>query len=114
MSRRPTTLGALRASGYRPRSVKDEMRANLIAKLRAGETIFPGIVGYEDTVGPGLANAVLAQQNFTRLGLRGQAKSPILRRLTSLLDPEMPVLAGTETNDDPLAPISKHGRQLVT
>jgi len=114
MSQRPTTLGALRASGYRPRSVKDEMRANLIAKLRAGETIFPGIVGYEDTVVPALANAVLAKQNFILLGLRGQAKSRILRQLTSLLDPEMPVLAGTETNDDPLAPISKYGRQLVT
>ncbi|HEU4455064.1 MAG TPA: sigma 54-interacting transcriptional regulator [Longimicrobium sp.] len=113
MADRPTTLGALRASGYRLRSVKDEMRANLIAKLRAGETVFPGIVGYEDTVVPALANAVLARQNFILLGLRGQAKSRILRQLTSLLDPEMPVLAGTETNDDPLAPISKYGRQLV-
>ena len=113
MSDRPTTLGALRASGYRSRSVKDEMRDNLLAKLRAGETLFPGIVGYEDSVVPGLANAVLARHNFILLGLRGQAKSRILRQLVDLLDPEMPVLAGSEINDDPFSPISKHGRLLV-
>ncbi|HYJ80281.1 MAG TPA: sigma 54-interacting transcriptional regulator, partial [Longimicrobiaceae bacterium] len=113
MTDRPTTLGALRASGYRPRPVKLELRENLIRKLRAGEAIFPGIVGYDDTVVPGLVNAVLARQNFILLGLRGQAKSRILRQLASLLDPEIPVLAGTETNDEPLAPISRYGRQLV-
>ncbi|HEX8690953.1 MAG TPA: sigma 54-interacting transcriptional regulator [Longimicrobium sp.] len=113
MSQRPTTLGALRAAGYRTRSVKTELRENLIARLKAGGTLFPGIVGYEDSVVPGIVNAVLARQNFILLGLRGQAKSRIIRQLTGLLDPLVPVLAGTETNDDPFAPISKHGRQLV-
>ncbi|HEX8454064.1 MAG TPA: sigma 54-interacting transcriptional regulator [Longimicrobium sp.] len=113
MDHRPTTLGALREAGYRTRSVKAEMRENLIARLRAGGTIFPGIVGYEDTVVPALCNAVLARQNFILLGLRGQAKSRILRQLTSLLDEALPVLAGTETNDDPLRPISRAGRLLV-
>ncbi|MBV9775280.1 MAG: sigma 54-interacting transcriptional regulator [Gemmatimonadetes bacterium] len=113
MSERPTTLGALRASGYRSRSVKEELRENLVAKLRAGEALFPGIVGYEDTVVPALSNAVLARHNFILLGLRGQAKSRILRQLVELLDPEIPVLAGSEINDDPLQPISKYGRQLV-
>ena len=113
MDQRPTTLGALRAAGYRTRSVKAEMRENLIARLRAGGNIFPGIVGYEDTVVPALCNAVLARQNFILLGLRGQAKSRILRQLTSLLDERIPVLAGTETNDDPLRPISRAGRLLI-
>jgi magnesium chelatase subunit I len=113
MTQRPTTLGALRASGYRPRSVKTEMRENLIARLRAGKTLFPGIVGYEDTVVPALANAVLARQNFILLGLRGQAKSRILRQLTTLLDDEIPVLGGSEVNDDPYHPISRYGRVLV-
>ena len=113
MTQRPTTLGALRASGYRPRSVKTEIRENLIARLRTGETVFPGIVGYEDSVVPALANAVLARHNFILLGLRGQAKSRILRQLAGLLDEAIPVLAGSEVNDDPFAPISKHGRQLI-
>ncbi|HLL83635.1 MAG TPA: sigma 54-interacting transcriptional regulator [Longimicrobium sp.] len=113
MDQRPTTLGALREAGYRTRSVKAEMRENLIGRLREGGTIFPGIVGYEDTVVPALCNAVLARQNFILLGLRGQAKSRILRQLTSLLDEALPVLAGTETNDDPLRPISRAGRLLV-
>jgi magnesium chelatase subunit I len=113
MTQRPTTLGALRAAGYRPRSVKTEIRENLIAKLKSGETVFPGIVGYEDSVVPALANAVLARHNFILLGLRGQAKSRILRQLAGLLDPEIPVLAGSEVNDEPFAPISKYGRQLI-
>jgi magnesium chelatase subunit I len=110
---RPTTLGALRESGYRSRSVKREMRENLLRKLREGETVFPGIIGFEDTVIPSLVNAVLGRHNFILLGLRGQAKTRILRQLVELLDPEIPVLAGSEVNDDPLAPISKYGRQLV-
>jgi magnesium chelatase subunit I len=110
---RPTTVGALKSSGYRSRPVKDELRANLIRKLRAGETLFPGIQGYEDTVVPQLVNAVLARHDFILLGLRGQAKTRILRALVDLLDEEMPVLAGSEVNDDPLAPISKYGRQLL-
>jgi magnesium chelatase subunit I len=109
----PTTLGELRAAGYRPRSVKMELRENLIARLRAGEPLFPGIVGYEDTVVPAIVNALLARHNFILLGLRGQAKSRILRQLIELLDPVVPVLAGSEINDDPFAPISKYGRELI-
>jgi len=110
---RPTTLGALRASGYRSRTVKDEMRTNLVRKLQEGEALFPGIEGYEDTVVPQIVNAILARHDFILLGLRGQAKSRILRQLVSLLDETMPILAGSEVNDDPLAPISKYGRLLV-
>ena len=113
MTQRPTTLGALRASGYRSRSVKAEIRENLVGRLRAGGPLFPGIVGYEDSVVPSLVNAILARQNFILLGLRGQAKSRIVRQLTTLLDPEIPVIAGSEVNDDPLKPISKYGRQTV-
>lgn len=110
---RPTTVGALKASGYQSRPVKDELRANLIRKLRSGEILFPGIQGYEDTVVPQLVNAVLARHDFILLGLRGQAKTRILRALVDLLDQEIPVLAGSEINDDPLAPVSKYGRQLI-
>jgi len=110
---KPQTLGELKAAGYSSRSVKTEIRQNLIRKLRNGETLFPGIIGYEDTVIPQLVNALLAQQNLILLGLRGQAKSRILRELTSLLDLEMPALAGSEINDDPLKPLSAFGRQLI-
>lgn len=113
MNQRPATLGALRASGYRSRSVKTEMRENLVARLRSGEPLLPGIVGFEETVIPALVNAVLARQNFILLGLRGQAKSRILRQLVDLLDQEIPVLAGSEVNDDPFAPISRYGRLLL-
>ena len=112
-SSNPSTLGALKASGYRPRSVKDEVRANLVGKLRSREELFPGIRGYEDTVIPRLVNAILARQDFILLGLRGQAKSRILRQMVGLLDPEIPVLAGSEVSDDPLQPISKDGRLLI-
>lgn len=107
------TLGELKASGYKVRSVKDEMRSNLIAKLRAGERLFPGILGYEETVIPQLVNAVLAKHNLILLGLRGQAKSRIIRQLTELLDEEIPIIAGSEINDDPFAPLSAYGRQTV-
>ncbi|HWQ31346.1 MAG TPA: magnesium chelatase [Blastocatellia bacterium] len=110
---KPQTLGELKAAGWQRRSVKDEIRHNLIRKLRAGETLFPGIIGYEDTVIPQVINALLARQNMILLGLRGQAKSRLLRALTSLLDDEIPALAGSEINDDPLAPISAYGRRLV-
>ncbi|MDT8340969.1 MAG: sigma 54-interacting transcriptional regulator [Longimicrobiales bacterium] len=110
---RPTTLGALRAGGYRPRSVRDEMRENLIGKLRTGEALFPGVLGYQDTVVPQLVNAVLARHDFILLGLRGQAKSRILRALIGLLDEAIPILYGSEVNDDPLAPISRYGKELV-
>ncbi len=109
----PTTLGELRDSGYRTRSVRDELRDNLIRKLEAGETLFPGILGYDDSVVPQISNAILARHDFILLGLRGQAKSRILRQLVELLDERIPVIAGSEVNDDPLAPISKYGRQVV-
>jgi magnesium chelatase subunit I len=110
---KPKTLGELKAAGYRRRSVKDEMRDNLITKLRQGETLFPGIIGYDDSVIPQIINALLARHNLILLGLRGQAKSRILRELTGLLDTEIPALAGSEVNDDPVAPISAYGRQLI-
>ncbi len=113
----PTTLGQLRKSEFTvarlARSVKDELRENLIAKLRSKETLFPGIVGYQDTVVPQIVNAVLSKHNFILLGLRGQAKSRILRALTTLLDPACPYVAGAETRDNPYAPISKFARDLI-
>jgi magnesium chelatase subunit I len=109
----PETLGALRASGYQSRSIKQEMRANLRRRLEAGETLFPGVVGYDRTVIPAVTNALLAGHDFILLGLRGQAKSRLLRSLTELLDEQIPVLTGCELNDDPLAPVSTQGRNLV-
>ncbi len=112
----PTTLGALRAAGYaerRARSVKDEVRRNLLARLAGGGPLFEGVLGYEDTVMPQIVNALLSRHNFILLGLRGQAKSRILRALVTLLDPEMPVVAGSEVNDDPFRPISKFAKQLL-
>jgi magnesium chelatase subunit I len=116
-SARPATLGDLKtavARGRVPnRSVKDEVRQNLIVKLRAGGTLFPGIIGYEDSVIPQIVNAILARHNFILLGLRGQAKTRILRALTSLLDDAIPVVPGSEINDNPLAPLSAYARQKV-
>lgn len=110
---RPTTLGELKASGYQPQSVRTELRRNLRAKLANKEKLFPGVLGYDRTVIPGIINAVLAGHDIILLGLRGQAKTRILRGLTDLLDPEIPVLAGAELNDDPLDPISVPGQKLV-
>src|SRR5690349_12712864 len=90
------TLGELNAAGLATRSVKDELRANLIARLQSGATLFPGIVGYDDTVIPQVVNALLSKHNFILLGLRGQAKTRMLRALTSLLDDEVPVMPGCE------------------
>jgi magnesium chelatase subunit I len=109
----PTTLGALKKSGYRPKSVKQEIRDNLRAKIARGGTLFPGIMGYERTVIPGVVNALLAAHDFILLGLRGQAKTRILRGLTTFLDEAVPVLEGSELNDDPVTPISTWGRRLV-
>ncbi len=117
----PSTLGALRASEFTDervsRSVKDELRDNLIARLRSiretGEPLFPGIIGYDDTVIPQIVNAVLSRHNFILLGLRGQAKSRILRSLTTLLDPCIPYVAGSELRDNPYAPLSKFSRDLI-
>ncbi len=110
---RPKTLGELKAMGYQTRSVKDEVRQNLMTKLKAGEPLFPGVVGYDDSVIPQIINALLAKHNFILLGLRGQAKSRILRALTDLLDFEIPAIAGSEINDDPLAPLSAYGKHLI-
>ncbi len=107
------TLGELKTSGYQKRSVKDELRANLIRSLRAGERLFPGVVGYDETVVPQLVNAILARHNLILLGLRGQAKSRIIRQLTAFLDEQIPIIAGSEINDDPLGPISAYGRQTI-
>ena len=109
----PKNLGELKQNGYRVRSVKDEMRANLLRKLRAGEKIFPGIVGYDETVVPQITNAILSRHNLILLGLRGQAKSRIIRQLVDLLDAQIPIIAGSEINDDPLRPISAYGRQMI-
>ena len=110
---RPRTLGELKAAGYTPRSVKDEVRGNLLRKLRSGDRLFPGVEGYDDTVIPQIVNALLARQDFILLGLRGQAKSRMLRQLVELLDEEIPILAGSEVNDDPLRPISKYARLQI-
>ena len=99
------TLGDLRQSGYRSRPVKQEIRDNLVRKLQAGEPLFPGIIGYDETVVPQLVNAILSRHNFILLGLRGQAKSRILRGLVDLLDEQIPVVPGCEIHDDPLAPL---------
>jgi magnesium chelatase subunit I len=109
----PKTLGDLRTRGYRPQTVKTEMRKNLLARLRTGEPLFPGIVGYEETVIPQIENAILSQHDMLFLGLRGQGKTRMLRMLVNFLDPVIPVVAGSEVNDDPLAPISKYGRDLL-
>src|SRR6476469_7946703 len=110
---KPQTFGELKASGYASRSVKDEMRANLISKLRNGERLFRGILGYDESVVPQIVNAILAKHNFILLGLRGQAKSRIIRQLTELLNEEIPIIAGSEVNDDPLTPLSAFGRQTL-
>src|ERR671934_3113476 len=99
------TLGELRQARLHSRPVKQEIRDNLVRKLRTGETLFPGIIGYDDTVIPQLINAILSKHNFILLGLRGQAKSRILRGLVDLLDDEIPVVPGCEIHDDPLAPL---------
>ncbi|MGE5326084.1 MAG: magnesium chelatase, partial [Deltaproteobacteria bacterium] len=104
---KPRTLGELKKSGFRSRSVKEEMRENLIRKLESHQTIFPGIIGFDDSVIPQISNAILSRHNFILLGLRGQAKSRILRALVNLLDEEIPYVAGCEINDDPLKPICR-------
>ena len=109
----PKSLGELRSRGYRPQSVKEEMRRNLLAQLRTGGPLFPGIVGYEETVIPQIENALLSQHDMLFLGLRGQGKTRMLRMLVNFLDPLVPIIAGSEVNDDPASPISKYGRDLL-
>lgn len=109
----PSTLGELKTSGYQVQSIKEEMRRNLIAKLRTREKLFPGILGYDETVIPQIQNAILAKHDFLLLGLRGQAKTRILRSLVSLLDEVIPVVEGCPIHDNPLAPICKRCRKMV-
>jgi len=118
MSVLPRTLADLKRSAWaepplKGRSVRDEIRANLLRRLEAGGALFPGIVGYEDTIVPQLTNALLARHHFILLGLRGQAKTRLLRMLTGLLDDLIPVVEGSEINDDPFAPVSKYARERL-
>jgi magnesium chelatase subunit I len=110
---RPTTLGELRDSGYTPRTIREEMRQNLIARMRRGDALFPGIVGYEQTVIPQIENAILSGQDIILLGERGQAKTRLARSLVNLLDEAIPVVAGSEINDDPFQPVSKFARDRI-
>src|SRR5499427_6499541 len=107
------TLGELRKARLHSRPVKQEIRDNLVRKLQAGETLFPGIIGYDDTVIPQLVNAILSRHNFILLGLRGQAKSRILRGLVDLLDELIPIVPGCEIHDNPLAPLCAACRARV-
>ena len=113
MERVPGTIAELRRAEYRVAPVKTELRRNLIRKLGAGEELFPGIRGYDDSVLPQLQNAILAGQDVVLLGERGQAKSRIIRALTALLDEAVPMIDGCEINDDPYAPICRRCRDLV-
>src|ERR1700719_5256243 len=115
---KPRTLGELRRipdfdARSASRSVKDEIRGNLLRAIERGETLFPGVHGYEDTVIPQIVNALLSRHNFILLGLRGQAKSRMLRGIANLLDSEIPVVAGCEINDDPLRPICRMCRDKI-
>jgi magnesium chelatase subunit I len=107
------TVGQLKQSGYKQKSIKEEIRQNLIAKLKTKEITFPGILGYEDTVIPDTERALLSRHNMLFLGLRGQAKTRMARQMIDLLDEYIPFIAGSEINDDPLNPISKYGRDLL-
>lgn len=107
------TLGELKQSGYVSRGIKDELRENLIRKIQTKEPLFIGIVGFEDTVIPELERAILSRHNINLLGLRGQAKTRIARQMTEFLDEYMPIIEGSELNDDPLAPISNYGKELI-
>ena len=113
MSATPATVGQLKASGYQPRTVRQEIRDNLITRLEAGGPLFPEIHGFEDTVIPALENALLAEQDVIFLGERGQAKSRMIRAITGLLDEQTPVLEGVEIYEEPLAPISLEGKQKI-
>jgi len=113
VTKKPQTLGDLKAAGYRPRGVKEELRDNLRRSLSRGENPFPGIHGYDRTVLPSLSNAILSRHDFLLLGLRGQAKTRLLRLLVGLLDPEIPSIAGSELNEDPFSPITKYGKRIL-
>lgn len=108
-----TTFGALKTSGYKPKTIKEELRQNLIAKISKGETVFTGVYGYEDTVIPELERAILSKHNINFLGLRGQAKTRLARLMVNLLDEYIPVVQGSEINDDPYNPISRYALELL-
>jgi len=110
---RPSTLGELKASGYSPRSVKEELRENLMKALSNGDNMFPGVLGFDDTVIPDIERAILSRHNILLLGLRGQAKTRIARQMTGMLDEYIPVVAGAELNDDPMAPLSRFAKDLI-
>src|SRR6266542_3394008 len=110
---RPATLGQLKETGYVPCSVKDELRRNVIRKLKTSEELFPGIIGYRDSVIPQIINGILSKHDLLFLGLRGQAKTRILRMLPDLLDEWIPVLTEVEINDDPIAPMTKTGKRII-
>ncbi|HRF41567.1 MAG TPA: magnesium chelatase, partial [Saprospiraceae bacterium] len=107
------TLGQLKASGYQPKSIKEELRDNLVEILRQRKKVFEGIIGFDDTVLPDIERAVLSRHNILLLGLRGQAKTRIARLLVHLLDEYIPVVAGSELNDDPLHPISRRAKDII-
>src|SRR6478752_5720954 len=107
------TLGALKKSGYVSKSIKDELRENLITKIKSKENAFPGILGYEDSVIPDTERALLSRHNILFLGLRGQAKTRMARQMTDLLDEYIPVVQGSEVNDDPFKPLSRYARDLI-
>jgi magnesium chelatase subunit I len=107
------TIGELKEAGYKPKTIKEEIRQNLIKKLQSKEDTFNGIIGYEDTVIPDVERALLSKHNILFLGLRGQAKTRMARQMTQLLDEHIPVIMGSEINDDPLNPITKHARDLI-
>ena len=112
-TKRPTTLGALKKSGYQVEPVREEMRRNLISRMEAHQPLFPGIVGFDDSVIPQVQNAILAGQDLILLGERGQAKSRIIRALTQLLDVAIPIVSGSEINDDPFHPVSRYAQDLI-
>ena len=111
--KRINTIRELKEAGYQPKSIKEEIRRNLVKKLEGKEETFSGIIGYEDTVIPDVERALLSRHNILFLGLRGQAKTRMARQMTELLDEYIPVISGSEINDDPLQPISRFARELI-
>src|SRR6266487_3563689 len=107
------TLGELKRSGYKSLSVKDELRKNLIEKIRHKENTFPGIIGYEESVIPDVERALLSRHNILFLGLRGQAKTRMARQMIELLDEYIPAVEGSEINDDPLAPVTRYAKDMI-
>src|SRR5262245_24098435 len=110
---RPATLGELKARGFRPRTVKDELRANVTERIRSGGKLFPGVIGFEATVEPQIVNALLSRHDFILLGLRGQAKTRLLRSLTQFLDEWIPAIEGCPLNSDPFHPLTHHARTRI-